>query len=312
MGNKKDFMTNQTISQSQKRFNESVSALFLNQGTKSKPSCLFLKSSADIGVIRNGGRNGARFAPQSFLATFKKFSQSPALKDETFLDIEVSSETEEKKNFHEAQQIEAKNISKVLKDNSNSRIIHIGGGHDHVYPLLKAHAHYKKIIVINIDAHADTRTDTEFHSGTPFRQFADEYQGEFHIFQIGLHPFANSFSTLSPLKKGKSSEVWSKNITEETLNSLFTQIKRLVDAETFVLFSLDADALCGYEVPGVSAVNPAGITRKELLSIWRKYQSLGFSHSSALGIYELNPLYDTLASISMRTIASFVFESFEN
>ena len=311
MGNKKDFMTNPTISQSQKRFNESVGALFLNHESKNNVSCLFLKSSTDVGVMRNGGRNGARFAPQSFLATFKKFSQSSAIKTFSFLDIEVSSELEEKKNFHEAQKIETKLISEALKAHPGARVIHLGGGHDHVYPLLSAHTHYKKIIVINIDAHADTRTDSEFHSGTPFRQFANEYQGEFHIFQLGLHPFANSFSTLSPLEKGTSAEVWSKDLSPESLKQTFKAISQLVDDKTLVLFSLDADALSGHEVPGVSAVNPAGISRKELLSIWQNYLALKFSHSPIMGIYELNPIYDSLASLSMRTIASFVFETLE-
>ncbi|MFP5387174.1 MAG: hypothetical protein ACLGHN_13935, partial [Bacteriovoracia bacterium] len=66
-------MTKPSNSQSLKRFQESLGHLFSSDTGKKK--CLILKSSSDIGVIRNGGRNGARFAPQSFLSTFKKFSQ---------------------------------------------------------------------------------------------------------------------------------------------------------------------------------------------------------------------------------------------
>ena len=303
-------MTNPTISQSQKRFNESVGALFAQSSTKS-PTCLFLKSSTDIGVMRNGGRNGARLAPRSFLSTFKKFSQSEILKDQLFVEVEVSSEESELGNFHEAQLLEAKAITQILNKYPHSRICHLGGGHDHVYPLLKAISEqYQEVVVINIDAHADTRTDTDFHSGTPFRQFADGFNGKFHLFQIGLHPFANSFSTMSELNQGDMEVLWMKDFSNENLKAFFKKIQLTITDKTFVLLSIDADALNGHEVPGVSAVNPAGLSRADLLSVWSEYLALPLKHKEAVGIYELNPVYDTLASISMRTMASFVFETF--
>lgn len=304
-------MTKPSNSQSQKRFQESIGALFNETVAKSEPTFLFIKSSTDMGVVRNGGRNGARFAPQSFLSTFKKMSQSLPLKQQSFLEFEVSDQKLEEQNFHEAQLIEAEKIGEILNSFPDSRICHLGGGHDHIYPLLRAYSEkYKKIVVLNIDAHADTRTDTDFHSGTPFRQFSDEFAGNFHIFQIGLHPFANSFSTLSPLSRGESVELWRKDLNPENLNHLFKKVSEVIDQNTLVIFSLDADALNGFEVPGVSAVNPDGLTRAELLDLWQRYLTLKIPHQPVLGIYELNPIYDSLASISMRTMASFVFEGF--
>ncbi len=304
-------MTKPPISQSQKRFQESVGALFSKSDASDGAQCLFLKSSTDIGVIRNGGRNGARFAPQSFLSTFKKFSQNKTLSELAFYDFEVANHDEEATDFHLAQKKEAERISAILKSRPSSRICHLGGGHDHIYPLLTAVSKtFEKVIVINIDAHADTRTDEEFHSGTPFRQFANEFSGEFHLFQIGLHPFANSFSTLSPLNKAQGKTLWKKEMNKESVEQFFAHIKKVMTPKTLVIFSLDADALVGSEVPGVSAVNPGGLTRTELLEVWECYRKLPLEHLPVMGIYELNPLYDTLSSFSMRTIASFVFESF--
>lgn len=301
-------MTKPSNTQSQKRFNESIGRLFGEKGTK---KCLFIKSSSDRGVIRNGGRNGARFAPQSFLSTFKKFSLDEGTRHYSFQEIEMSDREEEDQNFHEAQLLESERMKSALKDSSSERIIHIGGGHDHIYPLLRSYsAYYQKIIVVNIDAHADTRTDETFHSGTPFRQFASEFKGEFFLFQIGLHPFANSHSTLSPLQNGTSEILWRNNFTQENLTDFFRKIRTLVDKRTLTIFSLDADALDGTIVPGVSAVNPKGFSYQELSQLWKEYSELPLSHQPVLGIYELNPVYDTLASISMRTMASFVFETF--
>lgn len=308
----KYFMTKPTITQSQKRFQESVGALFSENERISDCSCLFLKSSSDIGVIRNGGRNGARFAPQSFLSCFKKFSQNQSLSQQVFLDFEVADTDQELADFHKAQIQEAERISTILVDYPHSRICHLGGGHDHIYSLLTALGKsYSKILVINVDAHADTRTDEVFHSGTPFRQFGQHFSGDLLLFQIGLNPFANTYSTLSPLGKGSSSNLWRKDLNSITLKHFFETISSSIDMETAVIFSLDADALMASEVPGVSAINPSGISRQELIEIWGKYKDLKFGHPPIIGIYELNPLYDTLSSLSMKTLASFVFESFE-
>lgn len=301
------------ISQSQKRFQESLGALFSIEAQKSDHSCLFLKSSSDQGVIRNGGRNGARFAPQSFLSTFKKFSQTQELKKYHFVELEVSDEDRERSDFHLSQAEETTKILRAIEKHQNAFLCHIGGGHDHIFPLLSALGKkFDEIIVINIDAHADTRTDLNFHSGTPFRQFANNYVGKFHLFQIGLHSFANTESTLSPLEKGKETILWSHELSAENLKNLFKTIEKEVSPKTAVVFSLDCDALSGATVPGVSAVNPSGVTQAELKIIWDFYRALPLSHSPILGIYELNPLYDTLASLSMRTIGSFVFNCLNN
>jgi formiminoglutamase len=305
-------MTNPSITQSQKRFQESIGPLFSEINPTAKQKLIFLKSSSDIGVIRNGGRNGARFAPQSFLATFKKFASNETIKNFQFLEREVSDVDEEKVDFNKAQFKEAQRISLLLKEHPQARVCHLGGGHDHIYPLLVALSDtYSKVIVINIDAHADTRTDENHHSGTPFRRFSQDFAGNFKIYQIGLHPFANTSSTLSSLEKGDSHITWRDGLEELQLEKLFKEISQEIDEKTLVVFSLDADALLGSEVPGVSAVNPDGLTQRELSCIWEYYGKLPLNHAPILGIYELNPIYDTLASISMRTLASFVFRTLE-
>lgn len=303
-------MTNPPMTQSQKRFNESVGALF---GKAPKEShVVFLKSSSDVGVMRNGGKNGARFAPQAFLATFKKFSQTQVLHKWSFAECEVGDQELERENFGLAQAKEEEKIRQAFLQSPNASFWHIGGGHDHVFPFMMALGkRFKRIVTINIDAHADTRTDAEPNSGTPFRQFAENFPGEFYLFQLGLHAFANSESTLSPLTKGHQKAIHKRDLSPSRLDQLFSEIETLIHSETAIVFSIDADALNGHEVPGVSAVNPDGFSRKELLSIWKRYEKLHKSHAPLAGIYELNPVYDTLAGLSMRTLASFVFETLD-
>lgn len=294
-------MTKPSITQSQKRSLESLSAKFTpTEGTNQASEFIFIKSSSDIGVIRNGGRNGARFAPQSFLAAFKRLTQDEYSSRFAFKEIEVSNIEEEKADFHSAQLLEAQRIKGAVK--TNSWVCHLGGGHDHVFPLLMAISeNKKKVIVINIDAHADTRDDETFHSGTPFRQFSRDFSGDFHLFQVGLHPFANSKSTLAEIKMNI---LWRNDLSR--LLVFFNSIKQMIDSETAVIFSLDADALDGSIIPAVSAVNGNGLSIRELEEIWKGYLAI-VPHAPIMGIYELNPVYDTLSVMSMRAMASFVF-----
>jgi formiminoglutamase len=303
-------MMKPTLTQLQKRYEESLASLF-NQGNKTK-KLLFLKSSSDVGVMRNGGRNGSRYAPQSILANFKKFSSTKQASEIDFYEFEVASQSEESLDFPLAQFNQSEKIKSIFEKNPGASICHLGGGHDHIYPLLKAISpNFKRIVVLNIDAHADTRNDETPHSGTPFRQFADEYPGEFHLFELGLNPFANSFSTLAPLNHGASHFLWRGEVGDNSkLDVFFNQISSLMNKETFIIFSLDADALNGHEMPGVSAINPNGLSQEMLSQIWHRFSLLNLNHPSILGIYELNPVYDTLSMQSSKKMAAFIFEAF--
>jgi arginase family enzyme len=90
-------------------------------------------------------------------------------------------------------------------------------------------------------------------------------------------------------------------------NEFFGEMKKQIDDESVVIFSLDADALSGELVPGVSAVNGMGLKTNELFQAWEMYRNLPMKHEPIMGIYELNPVYDTLSGMSMRFMANFLY-----
>jgi arginase family enzyme len=113
---------------------------------------------------------------------------------------------------------------------------------------------------------------------------------------------------LTPLPRGIQHLVWRNEIAlEEKWDSISSQL--IITPETAVIFSLDADALNGAEMPGVSAVNGNGLSRSELEQVWKNYRQLIHSQAPIMGIYELNPVYDTLSALSVRTLATFVYEA---
>ncbi len=98
-------MTKDTNTQWQKRFEESLASKqvapeALSQGVN---TFFFLSSSSDVGVMRNGGRKGARFAPKALINSFKKWAISDKHNDLEWAQIEVSSQNLEKADFVSAQ-----------------------------------------------------------------------------------------------------------------------------------------------------------------------------------------------------------------
>lgn len=288
------------------RDSERVVSLKKNQS----PDHLFLLSSSDIGTLRNMGRRGSLYAPRAIMNVLTKLSEH---NQKSFNEYEVSSIHLESENFDLAQQKEKEKIQNLLKTHPQTNLIHLGGGHDHIYPLCMAlNDQITNLTVINIDAHLDTRTDSLFHSGTPFRQIAKEFKGDFHLIQIGIHDFANTKSTMSPLSKGKETIYFYDNVKKETNH--FTNnhdfFKKIFnDKYTTYLVSLDADALSSSVMEGVSAVNHRGLSYDfvEELFVFAKKEL----KSMYFGIYEYNPIYDNLSQKGARALSSLIYEILE-
>ena len=257
---------------------------------------LILASPSDWGVCRNGGRRGSRFAPQAIAHVLKKMvamPEAPALYFE-----EVSCGDREQQEFVAAQEYSGKKIGTLWEEFVGENVFHLGGGHDHIFPLLISLKGEKAIHVINIDAHLDTRAEPLYHSGTPFRQFAEQYRGRFRLTQLGIHPFANDPSSyrdmpaemtiFSPQDVARDEEVISFREDEVTL------------------LSLDCDAIAAESMEAVSAVNPAGISAKRIRKIFELYRQR-VSGRKIYGIYEYNPIYDNLSQKGARLIASLIY-----
>lgn len=292
------------MSKNENRALTKIATLFNKQGNIS-----ILKSSSDIGVIRNFGRAGSRYAPKAICHQFKSMTKHSI--QQTFRETEISSQELENQNFNQAQIAESQIILEELKL-KKSKYIHLGGGHDHIYPMLIACEQngFKNIIVLNLDAHCDTRIDGDHHSGTPFRQFDDQTKINFKLVQYGIHSFANSESTLSPLKS--KCEIFFAdeviNFDETNINKKLAQIFDNHDLNTAIILSLDCDAIDSMNMEAVSAVNHSGISAQHINSIVRYFAKLKTNATKIFGVYEYNPVYDNLSNKGSRLIAKFIYD----
>lgn len=270
---------------------------------------LFMKFSSDIGTIRNMGRRGSLFAPEAILSVVKKLACHNLLK---WSDVELADPTAEKENFKEAQKNLAQKIEQLLSKNPRAeKFIYLGGGHDYIYPTVKAINHFtKKLVVINLDAHLDTRTDKEPNSGTPFRQLAQDFDGEIEIVQLGIHDFANSISTMSNLGKGKEVVATYEDVRFGTKD--FTETDKFLarvipyQKDTTYIFSLDADAMEAGVMEGVSAVNHRGLPYDFIEDVL--LYSIDELKCQHFGIFEYNPVYDNLSQKGARTLAALIYQ----
>ena len=253
-------------------------------------------SPSDWGVCRNGGRRGTRFAPQAISNVLLKMVAMPSSPPLHFR--EVSSSADEEEDFGESQNKSARRIKKAGEAFGGDKIFHLGGGHDHIFPLLMSLRDEKAIHVINIDAHLDTRSEPLPHSGTPFRQFADAYQGSFRLTQLGIHSFSNHPASY----EGFSGEM--VVLSPDELSGWKKKIS--LRSEELTLLSLDCDALAAESMEAVSAVNPAGLSFACVREIFDWYSQ----HDQAqkiYGIYEYNPLFDNLSQKGAKALASLIY-----
>ncbi len=282
----------------------------------SAANTLILHSASDWGVCRNGGRRGSHYAPEAITTVLGKMA-AHQLSAQLIAHSSVSDLNAEKENFVEAQQREVRTLANTIGEFNGQCIIHLGGGHDHIYPLMASlYSPGKKIKVLNIDAHMDTRTDHLPHSGTPFRQFSELAKDDFELVQLGIHSFANSPSTTTPLAHSKmhcisfsqlEKESWGfTRPIDELLQYHFSPQSAQSNGNKEVwILSLDCDALEAGIMEGVSAVNHQGIPLHTIAEIFKYFKQ----HAPRLiaGLYEYNPIFDNLSQKGARALASLIY-----
>ena len=270
---------------------------------------LFYKFSSDTGTIRNFGRRGSLYAPEAILSVVKKMACHHLLQ---WSDIELAEREQEKENFTKSQlNLKQKMINQLSIHPKATRSIYLGGGHDYIYPTAMALNHfYKKMVIINLDAHLDTRTDLDPNSGTPFRQLARDFEGSLELVQLGVHDFANSISTMSNLPNVKEIVAAYEDVRFGTHNFTNTDsfLERVIpfQKDTCYVFSLDADALDSGIMEGVSAVNHRGLPYDFVEDVL--LYSIDQLKCQHFGIFEYNPVFDNLSQKGARTIAALIYQ----
>jgi formiminoglutamase len=238
----------------------------------------------DEGVRRNKGRVGAKDAPNAIRRCLYRYV---AIEGLAFFDLGNTIIQDTLEATHDAHR---EIVLQVLRDGKN--IVVLGGGNDVSYPDCSALAMETQgdILAFNIDAHFDVRVDEPRNSGTPYRQLLEEGHIKPENFaEIGSLLFANSDNYREYLNE-KAVRIYDiHQVNEIGIPMLVKNLLREVDFQA-IFWGLDMDVVRAADAPGVSAVNPIGITGMEFAQVG---SLAGFeARTRIFEITEVNPTYD--------------------
>jgi formimidoylglutamase len=240
----------------------------------------------DMGVIRNQGREGARFAPDAIRRTFYTFPVPEKMPKYSLCDVgNIRIQT----NLEDTHTLLENSVSRILEDGKYAVVL--GGGNDISYPDVRAlNRSSSSILVFNVDSHLDVRTAERPNSGTPYRQLLEEgIMIPENFYEMAYKPLSNPSFYEQDLKSMGAHIFPLGLLREKGIEKTFHRILRAADAES-IFWGFDMDVVRANDAPGVSAPYPTGLTAEEVCSVART--AGGDRRSRVLEISEVNPLYD--------------------
>ncbi|HEY1860265.1 MAG TPA: formimidoylglutamase [Gemmataceae bacterium] len=246
------------------------------------------------GVRRNGGRVGAAEAPDAirhwlYRLTPSDHSAGIDLSEHRPLDlgnVRVTADLEK------SQQDLGLVIAVLL--NAGAVPVVLGGGHETAYGHFLGYVAARRTVgIINVDAHLDVRPclDAGGHSGSAFRQALEHPTHALsHYVCLGAQPHAVSREHAGYVHERGGCIRWCAEVENGLAGHFDEACRRLANNGCQVYVTLDADAVCAAEVPGVSAPNPAGLRGLEVIACARRAGAS--TNVSSLDLVEINTRFD--------------------
>lgn len=206
------------------------------------------------------------------------------------------------------------NITESIRElvNKNIFLIILGGDHSITYPVVRGLNRYKKLDIIQIDAHLDFnqgREDIILGNENSIRRIS-ELPFISSVIQIGIRGLLASEESYISTKKRNNIIVAIEQIKKEGIAAILKDLPRLNGDGVYI--TLDIDALDPSIVPGTATREPNGLTYEEtrqlLQGLTKLYSIVG------LDVVEINPLIDPsglTAIIASRLVLDFLISYYE-
>lgn len=245
---------------------------------------------SDEGIIRNGGRCGARSGPLAFREQFSKLAVH---KDLSIIDVGNISCIEG--DLEKAQNAFAKLIDYC--QTYHKITIAIGGGHEIAWAHYQGlHPHHARLGIINFDAHFDLRNlkdNALGTSGTPFKQIADhckESNAAFNYCCIGIQQHANTQTLFDTAHELGVSILSADELNESSFAWQTAFIDQFILNHKSIYLSICLDVFAECLAPGVSAPQPTGLTSRQVIPLLKYIMQS--DKVVAIDIAELSPPLD--------------------
>ena len=189
-------------------------------------------------VLRNGSANS--------FAEIGIDTDRPEIEDKG--DFEIS-------NYFDIEKISSGHLQQ------DARLLSLGGDHSITYPIVKAcHQFYSRFDILHIDAHPDLYHE---YGGDPYSHacpFARIMEGGHtaRLVQIGIRTF------------NTHQREQAERLGVESLEMKDFTVGKIPDFENPVYLSIDMDGIDPAYAPGVSHLEPGGLSSRQVIEIIRK------------------------------------------
>lgn len=223
----------------------------------------------DLGIRLNNGRTGAAAGPAAFRAALARYGTPFDADNKRELPIifDAGDVAPIAGADHNALNETHRRITDALQAVHRAGMIPIciGGGHDLTFPSVRALALHNASAVggVSIDPHLDVRET--IGSGMPFRSLIEASHLEPARFSVlGIGRFTNSRAHTEWLGSRGGAITTIASLRADPLAALRTALNR-AGRDSFLTF--DLDAIDAAAAPGVSAINPAGLSPHDAAAI---------------------------------------------
>ena len=265
---------------------------------------VFLGFCSEEGVERNKGRIGAKDAPDIIR---KSLANLPVHFESNNSIFDTGNIYCDNHNLEEAREEQIHQVDSVLRQNHFPIVI--GGGHETALGNFLAFAkNYKKIAIINLDAHFDLRQPTPIStSGTPFYEMSEyckQHDILFNYMPIGIQELGNTTALFARAEKLNVNFILADEI-HFNLNLTLDKIREYIAQFDAIYVSLDMDVFDVAYAPGVSATTINGLSPFQV-----KYILKVLMNSNKVKLFDLveyNPQFDVDNSTS-KLAAQMIYE----
>lgn len=250
----------------------------------------------DQGVLLNKGRVGASRAPNVIRKYFYRLTlgMNQQIKPLRICDLgNINTQSLPKESHLRASQV----IQEICRQKTIPIVI--GGGNDYAYAdalgLVQALSPKEKLGIINIDAHMDVR-DLKFGitSGTPYFRILNDLGQKIPkgcFIEYAIQPHKSSASHFDFVKKKGGQVVFLEDIQKIGTQKSFAKALLALEKKCHhIIVSLDMDAVCQADAPGVSAPSSNGLNARDIELICS--QAGESKKVSLFSIYEVCPGLD--------------------
>lgn len=268
----------------------------------------------DLGVRLNHGRPGAKEGPTALRRVLASFGADHDYQRAAAMDIAVydAGDIEPVRADSEAALHETHDrVTRAVRELHEMGLVTIcvGGGHDLTFPSVRALSqHYRSPVGgVNIDPHLDVRETVG--SGMPYRA---AIEGGFldpqRFVEFGVGRFSNSAEHIEYLR-ARSAALIGVEKARDLKAAIPVAFDRAFPAGKadpgFV--SLDLDVIDGASAPGVSAVNPDGLSVDRVLKVLeRAGEHPAVKHFDIMELSPPNDIADRTARVAALCLLTFL------